>query len=180
MLCIISLCLSNFFFFSLCVSSYVSQSHSQWCRNTYIISEIIFDLLLIFSFQIFLLNLIFADHAFACVNRKEMLICAEQFIKFFISLNCEQLFLLLNLVFNDVSFFCQLFKILINMTISSNKSLSYSTFKLWMTKTDALMRFKQILHSYSFWYDADKTFNNSSMFLVFILNSWFSITDIMF
>ncbi|KAJ5449659.1 uncharacterized protein N7458_006108, partial [Penicillium daleae] len=71
-------------------------------KNTYILPEIIFDLLLVLSPYIFLLGLLFADYTFKRVKGEEVLISAEQLPRLYIRDSYNELLLLLDPALDDI------------------------------------------------------------------------------
>jgi hypothetical protein len=96
-------------------------------RNTYILPEIIFDPSLVLSPHIFLLGLLFADHAFVRVDGEEVLLSANQLSRLRIRDECNELRLQLDPELDDVPVFRMSERSLHGIGISPDQPLPYST-----------------------------------------------------
>jgi hypothetical protein len=133
-------------------------------RNTFLLPEIIYNPLLVLSPHVFLLGLLFADHAFARVNGKEVLMSAEQLLYLYIPPECNKLPLLIDPALDHVPLFRQSVRTLQGIAISANGPLLYSTLLPWVKKMGELTGFRQVARPYSLRYGAGKALDSSGMY----------------
>ncbi|KAH2496255.1 hypothetical protein KXV76_005809 [Aspergillus fumigatus] len=87
------------------IIKFIFEFTKEWLStneaNTYILPEIIFNPSLILSPHVFLLGLIFADHAFDHVEGEEVLVCASRIPQLQIPDGCNELPLRINPALDD-------------------------------------------------------------------------------
>ncbi|KAJ5086714.1 hypothetical protein NUU61_008021 [Penicillium alfredii] len=129
--------------------------------NTYILPEIIFDPSLVLSPHVFLLGLVFADHAFDRVDGEEVLVSANQLPRLRIRDECNELRLQLDPKLDDVPIFRMSERSLHGIGISPDQPLPYSTLEPWVKKIGAITGFQQVTRPYSLRYGAGTALDSS-------------------
>lgn len=140
-------------------------------RNTYILPEIIFDPSLVLSPHVFLLGLLFADHAFDRVDGEEVLVSASQLPRLRIRDQCNELRIQLDPRMDDVPVFRMSERTLNGIGISPSKALPYSTLEPWVKKMGVITGIRQVTRPYSLRYGAGTALDSSGEYLDELVDS---------
>ncbi|KAJ6112296.1 hypothetical protein N7523_002118 [Penicillium sp. IBT 18751x] len=129
--------------------------------NTYILPEIIFDPSLVLSPHVFLLGLLFADHAFDRVDGEEVLVSASQLPRLRIRDECNELRLQIDSAMDDVPVFRMSERTVNGIGISPINPLPYSTLEPWVKKIGVITGIRQVTRPYSLRYGAGTALDSS-------------------
>jgi hypothetical protein len=126
-------------------------------RNTFPLPEIMYDETLVFSPHVFLLGVLFSDHAFAAYN----LTSPEQLSRLTIPPGRNELPLRLNKDLDNVPVFRKAVRTMSGSVVSPNEPLPYSTLLPWIRVLGQVTGFAQVTRPYSLRYAGGKAFNEN-------------------